>query len=191
MKIAVVTDPGCEDLLKIENDKFVINDFYGEIDFSEAELVNFVYTSQLASRVLLKTSSGKFKDFDDLLKKIKLIPCNRIRCDRKGLHHFRSVDIQASLENKKEKGELDFRVIIRDDKFVAGLDLAGRDLSKRQYRVFNHPNNIKGSLAAAALYFANAKTPFLDPLGLSGTIAIEMALKESKTSVNYYNKNFD
>ncbi len=132
-----------------------------------------------------------FKDFKDLIRKISLLPCKNVRCDREGEHDFKSVDVESELLKNKEDGPLLFRIVIRGDKFIAGLDLPGRDLSKRQYRVFNHPNNVKGAIAAAALYFAEAETPFLDPLGLSGTTAIEMALKKTGLSVNYYSKDFD
>ena len=65
------------------------------------------------------------------------------------------------------------------------------DLSKREYRVFAHSADIKGTLAYALLRISgyNPVKHFLfDPFTRSGTIAIEAALFGSGLPANYYRK---
>jgi 23S rRNA G2445 N2-methylase RlmL len=79
-----------------------------------------------------------------------------------------------------------------DDKYLFGMDCAGRELSKRQHLVFNNPNAIKGTIGFSALLYGEYKPGQLlvDPCSLSGNIAIEAALFESGISINFYAKKF-
>jgi putative N6-adenine-specific DNA methylase len=71
-----------------------------------------------------------------------------------------------------------------------GIDIVGVDLSKRKYKIFSHPDSIKGTLAFFLLKRAGFRPnkKILDPMAGSGTILIESALYSSKMSINYYNK---
>jgi len=72
-----------------------------------------------------------------------------------------------------------------------GVDFAGFDLSKREYKIFNLPNSLKGPVGFCLLKFADykAKQIFLDPFCGSGVIPIEAALHASSFPVNYYHKS--
>ena len=71
-----------------------------------------------------------------------------------------------------------------------GIRMNPFDLGKREYRVFGHSSDIKGTLAYLLLRSAGyvPGQSFLDPFTRSGTIAIEAALFSSGFPVNYYRK---
>jgi|TARA_B100001964_G_C14254832_1_gene611827 23S rRNA G2445 N2-methylase RlmL len=75
-------------------------------------------------------------------------------------------------------------------KCYIGTDFAGFDLSKRSYKIFSHPADIKGTIAysLARLSDYNKNETLLDPFSASGTIPIEAALFASKFPINYFNK---
>jgi 23S rRNA G2445 N2-methylase RlmL len=189
------------------------------LDASIEKIAEIMYLSQAAKRIVFLIGKGEFSDLDDLEEKIKsklksseiinLIKdkTTRITCDRTGSHDFNSMDAEQEImhslkEIMLEKGEevkvsLNAPQIIQylrivDDKYLFGLDIAGRELSKRQHLVFNNPNAIKGTVGFSALLYGEYKPGQLivDPCSLSGNIAIEAALFESGISLNYYTKKF-
>lgn len=179
--------------------------------------IKIMYKSQSAKRILITLSKGKFdksldsleKEIDktlsvDFLKKILQKQSIKLECERHGTHEFRSVDVEKKIgflieEKISDEAKVDLKnpeihlfINIDDDSFVLGVDISGRDLSKRQYRVFSHPNNIKGTIAYSLLMFAgyNKKMILADPFALSGELLIECALFDSEKSVNYFEKKF-
>ncbi len=110
-------------------------------------------------------------------------------------------------ENKKEVGAWivqktkskvcfanpDFTFLVQKEEKVLSLylDVAGIDLSKRDYRVFLGPSDMKGTLAYGLLQIAEW-TPdkiLLDPFCQAGTIVIEAALSARKKPILYHAKN--
>jgi len=67
---------------------------------------------------------------------------------------------------------------VADDRARLFLDLAGESLHRRGYRVAMTDAPLKETLAAAVLALGGVRTdePFVDPMGGSGTLAIEQAL---------------
>ncbi len=72
-----------------------------------------------------------------------------------------------------------------------GIAISPFDLSKREYRIFSHSSDIRGSLAYSLLRFAGYEPGryLFDPFTRSGTIAIEAALFSSGFPVNNYRKD--
>ncbi|MGV8169612.1 MAG: hypothetical protein ACP5N3_06175 [Candidatus Nanoarchaeia archaeon] len=131
----------------------------------------------------------------------------RVLCDRTGAHDFNSVEaehvVSTALKEKLKGKGFEFNLSLNkpsiilymriiDDSYILGIDCAGREISKRQHLVFNNANAIKGTTGFAALLYAGYKPGMivLDPFALSGNIALEAALFESGTSLNYYTKKF-
>ncbi|PIN81057.1 hypothetical protein COV13_02595 [Candidatus Woesearchaeota archaeon CG10_big_fil_rev_8_21_14_0_10_32_9] len=175
--------------------------------------VEICYSAQSIKRVLLKISSGSFEEFETLLEKVFSDLENfsldfikfssfRVECERIGEHEFNSVNVEQELSRllkDKTNAEVNlanpdasFFIQVLDESFIFGIDFGGRDLSKRQYLLFNNPNNIKGTLAFDLLLFADytKKDVLLDPFSLAGTICIEAANFTSSLPLNYYTKNF-
>ncbi len=221
MKIAMIPEKGCLEYARAElRQRFGLEPAFAdetflEADASEETIIRIMYFGQSLKRVLLLVGRGKAGSLEDLEECIsgnlegldlkKIIGGNSIsvECQRAGEHDYNSVDAESVARNllKEKTGcavdlrtpGLVFFLYIEDEKYVFGLDLAGRDLSKRQYKVFTNPVELKGTIAFSFLMFSGYKPGmvFADPFALSGTIPLEAALYESGVPVNYYSKQFD
>lgn len=184
-------------------------------------LFKFCYFSQSIERVILLFANFEFKESKDLLskfeKELKKINLKewfdknttfKVECKRIGKHDFGSLTTEKFLGEKiilKTKKDLGFTpkanmdspdliiyIFINNNKAYFGIDLCGRDLSKRQYRIFTSPGTINANLCYALIrlgkYSKNQK--LVDPFCKSGIVCIEGALYASGISVNYYSKDF-
>jgi len=72
----------------------------------------------------------------------------------------------------------------------AGIDFVGFDLSRRSYKIFQHPADIKGTIVYSLIRLADygKNEVLLDVFSGSGTIPIEAALFSSKFPVRYFDK---
>jgi len=125
-----------------------------------------------------------------------------VKCERQGKHDFHSVDIAGKVANliiKKHKNlktdfdnpDLIFYLYIYNNKGYFGIDFAGFELAKRQYKIFNHPESLKGVTGYAVVKESGftANKVLVDPFMGSGVIVIEAALCASNFPVQYYNKD--
>jgi len=174
------------------------------------DLCKLSYMGQSIKRVLLllKESkvSKKLPDAEKALEGQKLkeyfgkATTFRVDCIRKGEHDFQSTDIgeefgAAIVEMTKAKVNLEnpdliFLVYIQDSSFYFGIDFCGFDLSKREYKIFNSPFSLKGTVAYSLLRMSGYKKTdvLLDPFCDTGAIVIEAAFFASGFSVNNYAK---
>jgi 23S rRNA G2445 N2-methylase RlmL len=128
-----------------------------------------------------------------------------VECDRNGEHDFASVDIAREIEAYiigKTGAVVEFRnpkytffAQVEGELLFLGLDLSGFDLSKREYKVFNHPNSLKGTVAYAlfreGLDSSKEKSSpaVLNPFCRSGVISIEGAFFLTHFSINFFRKD--
>jgi len=185
------------------------------------DLFRFCYFSQSIERVLLLFNHFEFKEEKGLLQKLDTTLTKpvlkewfgkkltfKVECKRIGEHSFGSSTVEKGLGEKivlKVKKELGFTpkvnlespdiiiyVFINNKTAYLGIDLAGRDLSKRQYRVFTSPGVVNANVAYALIRLAgySLKKRFIDVYCKSGNVCIEAGLYASKVSVNYYSKEF-
>ena len=181
-------------------------------DFKDCkDLCLLCYKSQSADRVLYLIGSFGFDDFFDEFGKfigkldfgewIKKYEKIKIECIRLGTHDFRSVDVEAKAAEfilKKAKGkviankdyEIIFFIYIIGNKCYFGVDFAGFELNKRNYKIFTHSNSLRGTIAYALIRESGfgKKELMLDPFSRDGVIAIEAAQFASGFPVNYYKK---
>jgi putative N6-adenine-specific DNA methylase len=166
----------------------------------------------------LDDTSDEFKkafemiEFTNWLSKSKSF---RVECERTGDHDYTSVDIATELaghlldflekkHNLSLKTDFDnpgisFFLYITGSIGYFGIDFSGIDLSKRQYKIFNHPESLKGTTGYHLIRESgyNSRKSLLDPFMGSGIILIEAGIFGSKFPVQYYNKekllfmNFD
>ncbi|MFT4261138.1 MAG: THUMP domain-containing protein [Candidatus Woesearchaeota archaeon] len=210
-KITFLTDDGLQEFVKqelkerfkeestIENKLITTN-----IDLNKAYQI--MYNSQTIKGCLLELEKGKFNKLEEItlpFQKIKDIiqeqTC-KIAVQREGTHEFNSVQAekeigiklqeQTNLNYDFKNPEITINIIINNNDYVLGIDIAGRDLSKRQYKIFNHPNSLKGPVAFSAIMLAGLNNSLLDPYSLSGVIPIEAAIYQSGMPVNYFEKKF-
>ncbi len=204
----VVSEHGLEDISLRE-----INELIGVkgkkveggvvFDASHDDLALLCYKAQSIKRVLLLLTDFMFTDFfkDSTIDKnqlLKLIKDKKIGIEgaRIGQHSFNRIDAAqhiAKLLGKKidyDAPDVMFFVYIVHNHCYIGIDLAGFDLSKREYKVFSHAASLKGTVAYTALQLAgyDAKKKMLSCFSKSGVFEIEAALSSSGKAVNFYRK---
>ncbi|MFH0875952.1 MAG: THUMP domain-containing protein [archaeon] len=159
------------------------------------------YLGEFAVHKELEATVSEIKkikiDYNNWVKKDTII---NVDCEREGAHDFRSVDISGALSShiKSQTGnvvslkefDVTFYTYIYDNTGYLGIDFSGKDLSKRDYKIFITSSAFKGTAAYALLRIAeyNPKKSLMDPFCGVGIIPIEAALYGSKLSVNYYSK---
>lgn len=119
-------------------------------------------------------------------------------CVRKGDHDFKSVDLvdycsKKIFQEKKhsyKNTDITFFIYIKDDKGYLGVDFSGRNLAKRDYKIFMGANTLRATVAYNLLQYAgyDHKKILLDPFMGSGTIVLEAGLYASHTSPFYFSK---
>ena len=218
MKGLVITSKGIEETASLEvkdliNANCKIEKGCVAFDFKNfRDLCLLCYKCQSADRVLYLIGSFEFKnffeDFEIFIKKIEFDKWIneskkfKVECIREGTHGFNSVDVgtkTAKLILKKSKSkkidmknyEVIFLVYIIDDKCYFGVDFAGFELNKRAYKIFLHPNSLRGTIAYALVRGSGfeKKEVMLDPFSRDGVIAIEAAFYAADFPYNYYKKD--
>ncbi len=132
----------------------------------------------------------------------------KVECKRIGKHDFGSHMIEKefgsevfdtlekifSVEPKVDldSPELIMHVFINNAQAYYGIDLIGKDVSKRQYRIFAHAADINSCIAFSISKLAgySKNKALLDPFCKAGSICIEAALGVNKISINKYSKEF-
>ena len=219
MKGLAITSKGIEDTAALEIKELIgaiceTQESCVSFDFKKFEdLCLLCYKCQSVDRILYLIDCFEFKGFfeefekffddlkfDDWIKNNKKI---KIECTRIGMHDFKSVDVEAkaaefiikkvkSKNTKIEMREFDiiFLIYIINNKCYFGIDFAGFELNKRQYKIFLHPNSLRGTIAYALIMESrfSKKDVLLDPFSRDGIIPIEAAFYASNFPVGYYNK---
>ncbi len=197
----VTTNPGIEDIVKEEikeklgNVEYVnVYNLPGRISFYYDNLEKILKLRSIY-HVMRFVTSFKVENLSELYEKMFDVDIEemldaktfRITGKRRGLHVFKSVDIQkvagkaVQEKYKKEVSLKNFDVEILVELFGKECYIAvmkTRDsLHKRYPKVVNHPTAIKPPLAYAMIKLANVKEgmKILDPFCGSGTIPIEVA----------------
>ncbi len=198
--------------------KAVVEDGCVVFDLKKLEdLCLLCYKGQSFEKVLLLFDSFDFKE--DILSKIKKAVSKvkfsdwlnkkttfRVSCKKFCNDDISSEELAGDVgaliidtikKNKKykQKVELDdpditFFVFVNGHKAYFGIDFSGRDLYKREYKLFAHPAALRSTIAYALIRIGGLgkKEVLLDPYCHSGEIPIEAALFVTDFPVNYYSK---
>ena len=218
MKAIAITHKGMEDIAATEIKELIGADAAAEdsvliFNAKPEDLCLLCYKAQSLSRVLaflgefeanadFGVSSENLKEVAD---KADFVEWTKekfmVECRREGEHGFTSHEFMkkaSGLISKKTNAKVDFKtpdiifyILISGKKGYFGVDVAGFDLSKREYKVFGHPSSIKGAIGYALVRLSeyDKKKIFLDPFMDSGVVAIEAALFASNFPVNYYRRD--
>ena len=175
------------------------------------ELAKIAYFSQLAKRVALTISITKDFDIEKNLigdfsfkEWIKPETSFRVVCDNisdKNLSQDIEMEIGAQVIASIEK-ELGFKakVSLNEPDIIVycyvnksawlGIDFSGKDMSKRQYKIYSVPTAYRGTIGYGLLKFAGyvPGKKLLDPFAGCGIITIEAGLLMSGFSVNHFEK---
>ena len=209
MKGLAVTHHGIEEVTSQEINELIgvsckVKEGCAVFDFDRMEdLCLLCYKAQSVTRIINLLAEFKFTSFDDLVEKIKNVKIDswlrktfQVKCSRIGEHPFNSQDVEKAVgENINGMVDFDnpdvlFFVYIYNDNAYFGVDFAGFDLAKRDYKIFSHPISLKGPLAYSIVRLAKYKEGevLLDPFCKDGTVAVEAALFASRMPVNFYRK---
>ena len=181
------------------------------------ELCLLCYKAQSVEKILFLLDNFEFKDFNKEIKKaiakidfskwLDKTTTFRVTCKKIDNENLHSEETAASVgaliidnikKNKKynQKVELDnpditFLIFINNNQVYFGIDFSGRDLHKREYKLFSHPASLRSTIAYSLLRIADLKEKqiMLDPFCHSGEIPIEAALFTTNFPVNYYSKD--
>jgi 23S rRNA G2445 N2-methylase RlmL len=181
------------------------------------ELAKLTYLSQSIKKSVLLLSEFEVdekldKTFNNFKKNLNFdikdwkFDSFKIHSERLGQHEFNSVDIAQSLtkeiikiyNDKKieiipdyNNPKLIFYVFVNNSKGYFGIDFSGFELSKRQYKIFTHPESLKGITGYYLVRHSGYKKKdiMIDPFMGSGIVPIEAALYYSKYPVHYYDKD--
>lgn len=209
-----VEETACTEISELTNSECKKEESCVIFEFKKFEdLCLLCYKAQSVDIILYLVGSFEFNDFFDEFKKfIDKSNFNewfggykkfKVECIRLGNHHFRSVDVEAKSAEfilKKSKGkikvdikdyEIIFLVYIINNKAYFGVDFAGFELNKRSYKIFLHPNSLRGTIAYALVRLSGFKKKdiMLDPFSRDGVIPIEAAFYASNFPHNYYKKD--
>ncbi|MBW3011666.1 methyltransferase, partial [Candidatus Woesearchaeota archaeon] len=172
---------------------------------NEKDFAKLCYIGQSFCHVLQLIESFELNSLDDVnanadysfLKGKKI----KVSCERTGEHDFKSVDASEKLADsifEKVKCSADFRgpdiiimLYIYKNKAYVGIDYAGFDLSKRDYKVFLSSESLKGPIAYFMIRYSGyvPGNVMLDPFCGSGTIPIEAAIFASGFPLNKFRKD--
>lgn len=211
MKGLAITYKGMEDITAQEISEIIgakgIQLLAGAVlfDFEKyGDLCTLCYTAQSVIKILYLLDNFKASNLDDIrLQRADLIDKNitfASRCLRVGEQGFSTKEVEEKvgeiIQNltsaKVDLKNPDVTVLtyIYDDDCYIGIDFAGIDLSKREYRIYTNPNALKGNIAYALVRIADCKKDdaIIDPFCSSGEIPIEAAMFMTRFPVNYYNK---
>ncbi len=168
------------------------------------DLMKLAYKAQSVKRIIIYLADFEFGSLDDIEEKSKIDYSKYISSDDKFRVNCETVDCSISSQDiERAVGKnVPFAVDLKNpDKSIfcyvfknhcyIGLDISGKDLSKRYYKIFSDAGSIKGTLAYFLLRIAgySGKEILLDPFSGSGTIPIEAAYMSSGLSLNYYCKD--
>lgn len=174
-----------------------------EVDCSDKELAEICYRSRTSMRVIKELSRPAVSVLTEpdfiAVAESSIKKTFTVTCERTGDHPFTSFDLEqycVSFLAKKgfkldrKNPETTIFVFIDNNEALVGVDIAGRDLSKRDYRIFLGTGALKGTFAAGALLFAgyNSKLSLLDPFCRHGIIPIEAALMATNSSPHKFSK---
>lgn len=194
--VAELLEHGCSDIQ--EEDGVVL---FSVSDVQEVCVL--CYTLQSVTRVLLLLS-----EFSDVFEVEKISFDSFIAKDTTfGVDYLKINDAEDARELVGALGEIvqqktsakvnlsqpdiPFLCVITKDANYFGIDFAGDDLGKRDYRIFLGHDALKGNVAFGLLEWAgvDSKKTLLDPFCRSGTIAIEAALFVTQRSPHFFSKN--
>ncbi len=177
-------------------------------DCTEEQLAHVCYSSQTIIKAFSFLEKLELEEVDGL-KKLKtdfskVLPSGksfRVKSARQGGAQFSSQELEPVLADfifsqckptvSMTNPDYVVYLYVADSTAYIGIDYAGFDLGKRDYRVFANPKSVHGHISAILLRIAgfDDKKMLVDPFCLSGEVSIEAALQVSHKSPHYFEKD--
>lgn len=174
-----------------------------------SEAYKYTYKAQCIDRILLHIDTQRIKKIDDIeisvsedITKLIQDKTYRVTAQRKQEAPFSSINIekrvghllcQKGIDNVDlTRPQLVVRCIYEDNKLITGIDIGGKDLSKREYKVFSNKNSINPVLGASFLQHLPYQDgdSVVNPFCRDGVLPIELAYQTTQTSPHYFSPEF-
>lgn len=219
MQAFTLVNPGMEkaaqqEIRELLKAKAAVNDSVLEFEVKDKkELISLIFRSQSSRRILV--SLGKGKEVNEIpldqlnFPWLDFFPAefsfkvevegvkgqeNRIELAKKIAGKLFPLMEKNKLKPSLELKKPDFLVCLffNGENYFLGLDLAGRELNARRYRVFAHQASMKGDMAYYFIRRSGFKAGGKLLVGFSkdGTLAIEAALFANNLPVQKTNEPF-
>ncbi|MBR9700586.1 hypothetical protein GOV11_01850 [Candidatus Woesearchaeota archaeon] len=207
VKVLIITDKGCEkacasELTELLGVKSSITPYVVESEMSIDDAHKVVYRSQVALRVLIHIGSAPNLDnLDKGTLDVSFLEGKNFKARGEPLDSgLMSQEIaegvgawihkKTKLPVKLDRPDITITAIARK-KIDICVDILGKDLSKRDWRIMLSRRSLKSTVAASAAIYSGAKKgeTILDPLADDGTLIIETALKLSNTSPRKHDRD--
>ncbi len=216
--LALLCDPGCEDVAALEVKELIGKEAEtrkGFVSFTGGveDAATLLYQSQSAARLLALIATGGVTAPEEVVNVPELLTFDytpflpiggsfRVTCEREGIHPFQSHDVEealgAFLHDRKgwpvdlKKPAMTLFCSVMDDFYLFGVDLAGRDLGKREYKAYHTRRSLRATIAYAAVRVAgfSGTGSLVDPLCTDGQGVIEAALLATRMPVRRFRKGF-
>ncbi len=175
-----------------------------EIDVPDAETIaKITMFSQSIRKIMQLVLAVSYDELYDSIGRMPYIENRtfRVNCVHHG-NDLSSMDVAGDVggmilkKNPEAKVDMDepdviVLVYVYENTAYLGIDFAGIDLSKRDYKIYNHPASLNGAFAYNLLRFSGWKTDetMLDPMCGSGIIPIEAAIAASGRAVQGFRKD--
>jgi putative N6-adenine-specific DNA methylase len=214
---AILTFRGFEEIAALEIKEILGEKAVPETEFvtffaTDKQLAELCYKTQTTRRVLRLFGTFSFSSLETLkqsalatLEKTDLSIFSsktfRVECERYGIHSFTSQEIAASLGGvflqqqsntsvALEDPDIIVYCFIRDNFCLLGVDLAGFDLSKREYKIYAQTHMLNAAFAYCAVRYAgySGKEALVDPLSGVGLLPLEAALFAAHVSPRFHQK---
>lgn len=179
---------------------------------TDLELAELCYKTQTARRILRVFGTCSFTSLDALLASVTALleqadlsllsgKTFRVECERYGSHSFSGQEAAAALGGVFLKQQPNTSVhlddpdillycFIRDDFCILGIDFAGFDLSKREYKIYAQSHMLNAAFAYCAVRYTGytGKEALVDPVCGVGLLPLEAALFAVHMSPRFYQK---
>ncbi|MEA3515094.1 MAG: THUMP domain-containing protein [Nanoarchaeota archaeon] len=212
-------DIAAKEILELTGEKAEIKDSFLKFEVSEEEICKICYLSQSFTKIMAVIEKININTFDENKIANMIKSCSIKKWLKKEDISFAAraiipkdnneerTEIEAMIgeniiANTKENlgftpkvnlnnPDITFIGLLDKNTFYLCIDFTGADISKRDYRIFTHPNALKAGVAYAMLKIADIKEDeiIIDPMCGCGTIAIEAAHFLSKKSTHYFTKD--
>ncbi|MCS7094243.1 MAG: THUMP domain-containing protein [Thaumarchaeota archaeon] len=208
MRAIATTITGLEDIASEEVSSIVKRSAEPDIskvfvDCSLEELVKLVLASRGVNKVLLELLRASVHDLSEIGREVRSLDLEgvlspdqtfAVRAERIGIHEFTSLDIASAVGSaivhsyQSSRGvrlrvdlrrpDVEFHALLRGDQFTLGVNLVGRSLQRRFYRIAHHRASLPATLAYLMVRYSgwSREQVLVDPFCGSGTIPIEAGL---------------
>jgi len=180
---------------------------------SLAEAYKILVNAKTVDKVILKLLRARAASLEEIYERTVAVDFSElfehgqsfaVRTERIGKHDFTSLEISAKvgravLDSTRKRVKVDLKqpdvellAYLRDSDYFLGVNLTGKSMHARGYRVYDHPAALKTTIAQAMVRLVgwDGSEPLIDPMCGGGTIATEAVLYARSFPIQVLKRTF-